>query len=139
MFPAHSFVFHFQLLLLQFQSLLRLRSYSGILNLFPHLTLHPFRIVTAFFYISRYSRTKPQAVIIFQNEIIDLIVLGFCAKNGRPKEGGLLTPKQCGRTTYRLYSNILRLCFYFCSYVLPYKCLVFYKPKDFDVRTPAIL
>ena len=46
LFPAHSFTFDFHLLLLQFQCLLRFCPDSGILNLFPHLTLYPFRIVS---------------------------------------------------------------------------------------------
>ena len=78
LFSAHNPVFSFQLLLLQFQSLLRFRTYPDIPYLFPHFTLYPFRIATIFFYISCHSQTKSKPIVILQNKIINIIVFRFC-------------------------------------------------------------
>ena len=80
LFPAHSLTLSFQLLLLQFQSLLRFCTYSSILYLFSHFSLYPFRITHSLFYISCHSRTKSQPIVIFQDKIIHLIVFRFRTK-----------------------------------------------------------
>ena len=73
--PGHSFTVRFQLLLLQFQGLLRFCARPGALHLFPHVSPHPLRIAGGFFLPGCHSRTKPQPAMIFQNKIVNLVIL----------------------------------------------------------------